>query len=74
LWGGSPVKYIRDLTEEEKLNNYNESYSQAVNVGDKDERALWPKTFLDQLPEGEEGAENKEQYIESNYFRKGLFK
>ena len=71
LWGGNSVKYIRDLTEDEKWNNYNESYTQTVQTGESD-GAAWPSSYIEDLPE-QEGAETIEEYTERNYFRKGLF-
>ncbi|CAI2379399.1 unnamed protein product [Moneuplotes crassus] len=71
LWGGNTVKYIRDLTQEEKWNNYNESYTQTVQ-SQSDEGSSWPSSYIEDISE-KEGAETIEEYTERNYFRKGLF-
>ena len=72
LWGGNTIKYIRDLTEDEKWSNYNNSYNQTVQVEEGDQ-AAWPSSYLESIPEGEEGAETIGEYVEKNYFKKGLF-
>lgn len=40
LWGGSPVCYERDLTEQEILNNYAMSYVYGASEFNND--LLWP--------------------------------
>ena len=67
LWGGSPVRYIRDLTEDEKWANYNDSYNQTVQISKDDKDSRWPKAYLEEIPEGEEGDETISEYVEKNY-------
>ena len=73
LWGGSPVRYIRDLTEDEKWKNYHESYSNCVE-NQHDQGSLWPQAYLKKAPKEAKDAETIDEYVERNYFKKGLFK
>lgn len=73
LWGGSPIRYVRELTEEEKVANYNESYSKSVKLEEGESDQLWPEKYLEKMPEGVESQETIEEYVEDHYFKKGLY-
>ena len=42
VWGGSPIKFVRELTEQELLDNYTASYSNGAGVGQTEAFSLWP--------------------------------
>jgi carbonic anhydrase/acetyltransferase-like protein (isoleucine patch superfamily) len=74
LWGGSPVRYVKDLSEDEKWSNYNESYSRSVQLEDSAADALWPQEYVKSLPAEAHSEQPIDEYVEENYFKKGLFR
>jgi len=71
LWGGNTIKYVRDLTDDEQWENYSQSYKLGVGQSDQKENSLWPSSYIETQPKGDETVDD---YVEKNYFRKGLFK
>lgn len=65
VWGGNPIAYVRDLTSEELLNNYAQSYT---NIGTEFEAgSLFPHKYQEgDLKNGEMGIE---EYADKKYFR-----
>ena len=41
VWGGNPVKFVRNLTEQEQLQNYASSYTRGASEG-ASAFSLWP--------------------------------
>lgn len=73
LWGGNPVRFVRNLTEDEKWKNYNESYTNGVKLDGHDSKAVWPKQYLEKAPQAPKDALSESDYVEQHYFKKGLF-
>jgi carbonic anhydrase/acetyltransferase-like protein (isoleucine patch superfamily) len=44
VWGGNKVKFVRNLSSEEQLQNYTESYSKGANTS-ASKFSLWPNDF-----------------------------
>ena len=64
MWGGNPVKLIKDLTEEEKYSTYINSYENWSSVQEK-------INSEDKITEQLKSDRNTElsEYIEQNYFK-----
>lgn len=63
VWGGSPIGYVRDLSEQEQLQNYTASYSAGASQG-ANKFSLWPHEVSN-----DNSGESMEQYAQNNYFR-----
>ena len=65
MWGGNTCTFVRNLTSEEQLQNYTNSYSKGASTG-ASKFSLWPEEFKEgDLAKGEESAED---YAQRNYF------
>ena len=65
VWGGKPqVTYVRDLTDEEILNNYTRSYTNGA-ADFSGESSLWPHKFDDNAHDGQ----SIQEYAEEKYFK-----
>mmetsp|Transcript_16298 Transcript_16298/g.25182 ORF Transcript_16298/g.25182 Transcript_16298/m.25182 type:complete len:135 (+) Transcript_16298:370-774(+) len=65
VWGGADtVRYVRDLSEEELLQNYTNSYKNGATSHDPSK--VWPHEF-DETPLGE-GEQSLEEYAYQTYF------
>ena len=50
LWGGNPVKFMKDLDVGESWANYTKSYVvSALGEGLKDEFTLWNSSYMDRV-------------------------
>ena len=63
VWGGDPVAYVRELSEQEMLDNYAKSYANGASEFGA-EFALWPAQFDNSAASGQ----TMEQYHEEKYF------
>jgi len=65
VWGGNPIAFVRDLTEEEQVSNYAASYNNGASEG-VSEFSLWPH----QVKQGDLGAgeESIEEYAGRKYW------
>lgn len=64
VWGGNPAVFVRELTAEEQLQNYADSYAKGASTS-ADKFSLWPREY-----NGDgEAAETIEQYAEKKYFK-----
>lgn len=66
VWGGNPIGFVRDLTEQELLANYGRSYTNAA-TDFSDAEAKFPAAYL----EGDlkEGDVPLEEYAAKRYFK-----
>ena len=65
VWGGNPIAYVRDLTQEEMLENYAQSYT---NTGTEFEAgSLFPHKY--QEGDLKSGEESIDQYVDKKYFK-----
>ena len=64
VWGGSPATFVRDLSEEEQLENYAESYK--AGAADFQSSSLFPQEFRSE--ELKEGEVSIEEYAERHFF------
>ena len=66
VWGGSPIKYVRDLTESEMADNYTASYSKGAAEGAADQFSLYPRGYKS----GDLAADDESAaaYAEKKYF------
>ena len=54
VWGGSPATFVRDLTVEEQMQNYANSYGKGASSG-AGKFSLWPRDYTSgDLPAGED--------------------
>ena len=44
-----------------------------MQLEDDETSSLWPKSYIEKLPEDAESEQTIDEYVEDNYFRKGLF-
>ena len=68
VWGGNPVAFVRELSQEELNANYMASYSKGASEGgaSSDAFSLWPRDFVaDQVPAGQDSIQD---YAEKKYF------
>ena len=63
VWGGDPVTYVRELTDEELLANYTKSYTNGA-AEFSSESALWPQQFDD----SSSGEQSIQDYTNEKYF------
>jgi len=52
VWGGDPVTYVRELTDEELLSNYTKSYTNGAAEFSSESAALWPYQFDNSSADG----------------------
>jgi carbonic anhydrase/acetyltransferase-like protein (isoleucine patch superfamily) len=62
VWGGSPVTFVRELSQEEQFANYTRSYTNGASAFDA---ALWPNAFDNAPAEGQ----TIDEYSEETYYR-----
>ena len=66
VWGGNSVKFVRNLTEEELLQNYTASYTKGAPAeAGSSEFSLWPHEVKQELAAGQESMQD---YATKNYF------
>lgn len=66
VWGGNPVAFVRDLTQEELLANYAKSYTNSA-TDFSDASAKFPQQYISgDLKQGEQSIE---EYAEKKYFK-----
>ena len=68
VWGGNPVKFVRELSQQEQNDNYMASYNNGAVAEDgaADSFSLWPRKFEnDSIPAGQDSIED---YAEKKYF------
>lgn len=66
VWGGNDAKFVRNLTEEEMMANYANSYSKGAPAeAGTGEFSLWPHEVKQEL---EAGQESMDEYAQRNYF------
>jgi hypothetical protein len=63
VWGGDPVTYIRELSEQELLANYTKSYTNGAAEFSSD-ASLWPHVFDDSTASGQ----SLEEYTQEKYY------
>jgi len=63
VWGGSPAAFVRNLDQQEQLNNYAASYSAGANEG-AESFQLWPR----EQGQADMGSEDIKDYAERKYF------
>ena len=65
MWGGNPVKYIRDLTQEEQVQNYAKSYTNTASEFASE--TLYPPAH--KTGDLKQGDLSIEDYAHQKYFR-----
>lgn len=65
IWGGSPIAYVRDLTQEELLNNYAQSYTNGAT--EFESGSLFPHKY--QQGDLKSGELSIDEYADQKYFR-----
>ena len=66
VWGGNPVTFVRELSEQELTDNYTASYTKGAAEGAADSFSLYPRGFdASDLPAGEESIN---EYAHKKYF------
>jgi hypothetical protein len=63
VWGGDPVTYVRELTDEELLANYTKSYTNGA-AEFSSESNLWPHAFDSAPADGQ----SIQDYADEKYF------
>lgn len=63
VWGGDPVTYVRELTDQELLANYTKSYTNGAGEFSS-EQSLWPHVFDDSAASGQ----SIEDYTNEKYY------
>ena len=67
VWGGNPARFVRNLTEQELLNNYAKSYNEGADQFEGDQYLTWPNRF-DSNAIGA-GEQSLEDYAHEKYFQ-----
>lgn len=65
VWGGSPVKFVRNLTQEEQVQNYAKSYTNVATEFQSE--TLYPHPY--KTGELKQGELPLEEYAEKKYFK-----
>jgi carbonic anhydrase/acetyltransferase-like protein (isoleucine patch superfamily) len=66
VWGGSPIAFVRNLTQDEQVTNYAKSYTNSA-TDFSDATAKFPQTYIaGDLPKGEQSIED---YANKKYFK-----
>jgi hypothetical protein len=65
VWGGNPVKFVRNLTQEEQVKNYAKSYTSIATEFESD--TLYPHTY--QAGDLKQGELNIDDYAHQKYFK-----
>lgn len=63
VWGGKPCTFVRELSEQEMLDNYQKSY--AKGAAEFDSENLFPRPEAGELGPGDQSLED---YNEAKYF------
>ena len=64
VWGGNPVKFVRELSQQELMQSYTESYTKGASEG-AEPFSLWPHQVKEELAANEESMES---YAQRKYF------
>lgn len=65
VWGGNPIAYVRDLSQEEMISNYTKSYTNTASEFESD--TLHPHKY--QSGDLKQGEPTIEEYAEKKYFK-----
>lgn len=65
VWGGNPVTYVRDLTQDELVQNYAKSYTNVATEFQSE--TLYPHAY--QQGDLKQGEISLEEYANKKYFR-----
>ena len=65
VWGGNTVKFVRNLTEEEQLQNYTASYNKGAPSEGASDFSLWPHEVKKDIAQGQE---TMDEYVQKHYF------
>ena len=66
VWGGNPIAFVRDLSEQELLDNYAASYNNGAGLSQSDSFSLWPHEI--KTGDLQAGEQSMEEYAQKKYF------
>ncbi|CDW74518.1 UNKNOWN [Stylonychia lemnae] len=65
IWGGNPVRFVRNLTQEEQVQNYAKSYTNTA--AEFQSETLYPHAY--EQGDLKEGEHSLQDYVNSRYFK-----
>ena len=67
VWGGNPITFVRNLTDQEQLDNYAASYNNGAGVSQTESFSLWPHEV--KTGELQAGEDSMDDYAHKKYFK-----